>query len=89
MRRGTEGPGKARPRKEGVQGAAPHIPLPWQFLMIFGNNLLGLKHRIFGSNKSQESGYDPIVRAQDFDGIRRIHISRFLTSVIEPELRGS
>ena len=63
MHRGTEGPGKARPRKEGVQGAAPHIPLPWQFLMIFGNNLMGLKHRIFGSNKSQESGYDPIVRA--------------------------
>ena len=26
---------------------------------------------------------------QDFDGIRRIHISRFLTSAIEPELRGS
>jgi len=26
---------------------------------------------------------------QDFDGIRRIHISRFLTSGIEPEPRGS
>jgi len=26
---------------------------------------------------------------QDFDGIRRIHISRFVTSGIEPEPRGS
>ena len=48
-----------------------------------------LYHNTPGQALTFHAAQTSTARIQDVDGIRRIHISRFLTSGIEPEPRGS